>query len=84
VRPSLAVIAFWALYFWCVKKGMSFLTYGQFHYGNKRNSPLAEFKNRNGFEECLVPRFYVPLTVKGTIVIAFKLHRDLVGFSPKR
>src|SRR5258708_22987998 len=33
----------------CEAKGVSYLTYGMFNYGNKRESPLQEFKSRNGF-----------------------------------
>jgi hypothetical protein len=80
-RPANALIA--KAVELCVKKGMSFLTYGNYHYGNKRKSPLIDFKNRNGFEECLIPRFYVPLTVKGKVCIEFKLHRDLMGLLPE-
>ena len=51
----------------CEQKGVSVITYGMFNYGNKRDSPLREFKVRNGFEEILVPRYYVPLTSWGTL-----------------
>ena len=66
----------------CEAKGVSYLTYGMFNYGNKRNSPLREFKIRNGFEEVLAPRFYVPLTRWGALCIKLKLHRGLLGILP--
>jgi hypothetical protein len=68
----------------CEAKGMSHLTYGMFNYGNKRESPLRQFKIRNGFEEILIPRFYVPLTAKGSLCIKLRLHRGLVGILPPR
>ena len=68
----------------CEEKGISYITYGKYSYGNKRKSSLTEFKSRNGFEEILVPRFYVPLTSKGKICITLKLHRDLVGILPEK
>ena len=49
----------------CETQGISYITYGLYNYGNKRDSPLREFKIRNGFEEILVPRFFVPLTRGG-------------------
>jgi hypothetical protein len=67
----------------CQKKNLSFLTYMKYRYGNKRENPLTEFKRRNGFEEFPVPRYYVPLTAKGKICMALKLHRDLVGILPE-
>ena len=68
----------------CEEKGMSYLTYGMFNYGNKRDTPLREFKIRNGFAEILVPRFYVPLTFKGEVSVRLKLHRGLLGLLPHR
>jgi Acetyltransferase (GNAT) domain len=66
----------------CLEIGMKYLTYGKYVYGNKRTSTLIDFKRRHGFEEVLVPRYYVPLTVKGKIGIAINLHRDIVGIMP--
>lgn len=66
----------------CAAKGMSHLTYGLFNYGNKRDSPLRQFKTRNGFEEVLIPRFYVPLTKWGELSMKLKLHRGLIGVLP--
>src|ERR1700682_599806 len=68
----------------CETKGVSYLTYGLFNYGNKRDSPLREFKSRNGFEEILTPRFYVPLTTWGMLTMKVKLHRGLLGILPHR
>ena len=66
----------------CEAKGISYLTYGMFNYGNKQDSPLREFKSRNGFEEILVPRYYVPLTTKGVFGLKLGLHRGLHGLLP--
>ena len=68
----------------CEAKGISYLTYGKYNYGNKGDNPLREFKSRNGFEEILVPRFYVPLTNWGRVCLALKLHRGLLGLLPHR
>jgi hypothetical protein len=61
----------------CHKKGMSFLLYGQYVYGRHTNSPLTEFKRRNGFEEIRLPRYFVPLTSKGRLAIKLRLHAGL-------
>jgi hypothetical protein len=68
----------------CEAKGISYLTYGMFNYGNKRDSSLRDFKVRNGFEEVLVPRFFVPLTPWGSICLKLGLHRGLLGILPHR
>lgn len=63
---------------------MKYLTYGKYVYGNKRTSTLIDFKRRHGFEEVLVPRYYVALTVKGKIGMSLNLHRGLVGILPDK
>ena len=79
-RPGNALIV--KLVEHCLKIGMKHLIYGKYVYGNKRTSTLIEFKRRHGFREVLVPRYYVPLTVKGRIGMALKLHHDTVGMLP--
>jgi hypothetical protein len=81
-RPANALIAMAVEL--CEGKGISYLTYGMFNYGNKRDSPLQEFKSRNGFEEILMPRFYLPLTTWGTFCTKLKLYRGLLGILPHR
>lgn len=79
-RPANALIA--KAVELCDTKGMRCLTYGLYNYGNKKDSPLREFKARNGFEEVLTPRFYVPLTRWGQLCIKLKFHRGLLGILP--
>ncbi len=66
------------------QKGAQYLTYGMFNYGNKRDSPLREFKIRNGFEEMLTPRYFVPLTPVGSLSMKMGLHRGLLGILPNQ
>jgi hypothetical protein len=66
----------------CVERKIQYLVFGKFNYGNKKHTPLREFKIRNGFEEVLVPRYYVPLTAKGAISVRLKFHRGLLGLLP--
>ena len=42
----------------CEGKGISYITYGLYNYGNKRDHPLRTFKIRNGFEEILMPQVF--------------------------
>lgn len=66
----------------CVEKGVSHLVYGSYLYGNAQNS-LTEFKRRNGFEQLLVPRYYVPLTTLGRVSLVLGLHQPFVSRVPK-
>jgi hypothetical protein len=79
-RPANALIA--KAVALCEAKGLSYLTYGAFNYGNKKRCSLREFKERNGFSEILVPRFYVPLTLWGNFCMKAKFHRGLIGILP--
>lgn len=66
----------------CEKKNIPFLIFGKFVYGKKTSSSLTEFKRRNGFEQILLPRYYIPLTLKGKIALKLKLHLGLLGMLP--
>lgn len=66
----------------CEQKGVGYLVYGQYAYGNKTQSSLVELKRRNGFEQINFPRYYVPLTWKGKIAVTLRLHRGAVGLFP--
>lgn len=66
----------------CEKKGVPFLIYGKYVYGNKTDSSLTEFKRRNGFEQINLPRYYIPLTIKGRIAIKLNMHLGLLGILP--
>jgi hypothetical protein len=66
----------------CAQKGMSHLVYCSYVYNDPKSS-LTEFKRRNGFEQVLLPRYYIPLTLQGTIALKLGLHRGLVARIPK-
>jgi hypothetical protein len=68
----------------CTEKKMSHVTFGLFNYYKKRDTSLREFKIRNGFNEILVPRYFVPLTIKGAVSIKFGFHKGLIGLLPHR
>ena len=66
----------------CSQRPISCLIYGQYIYGNKTDSPVTEFKRRNGFHQVLLPRYYVPLTWRGRVAIAAGLHRGFKTLLP--
>jgi len=66
----------------CAQKGVGYFVYGNYTYGNKKDSSLVEFKRRNGFEPLNFPRYYFPLTWKGKIYVALRLYRGPVGLLP--
>lgn len=61
----------------CADRGIRFLQYGIW----SRRS-LGDFKLRNGFQRFELPRYLVPLTLRGRLAIGLKLHRDLRDFIP--
>jgi hypothetical protein len=68
----------------CYEKRASYVTYGLYRYGNQAWTSLMEFKARHGFEEIVVPRYYVPLSLKGALSSRLKLYRGVVGILPPR
>lgn len=66
----------------CEQKGMSHLMYCNYVYNDPKSS-LTEFKRRNGFEQVLVPRYFIPLTLRGKIAMKSGLHRGLAKQLPK-
>ena len=63
----------------CARKKIGWLVY--FYW---TNDSLAEFKRRCGFEETKVPRYFVPLTAKGKMMLKLGLHRGWVAAMPDR
>lgn len=65
------------------REGKRYLGYCRYTYGNKRNSSITEFKRRNGFEELKFPRYYLPLTAKGKLLLRSGLHRGVKEILPE-
>jgi hypothetical protein len=61
----------------CAEKQLQYLLYGQWSAGG-----LGDFKQNNGCVRIDVPRYYVPLTLKGTLALRWNLHRGLVAALP--
>jgi len=66
----------------CEQRKVSHLVYGEYRFPGKAKSSLAEFKKRNGFEEVLYPRYVIPLTAKGSLVMKLGLHKGLRSCVP--
>lgn len=67
----------------CCQRGISHLVYGKHVYGKKENSPVTEFKRRNGFERLDFPRYYVPVTRRGSFAIRYRLYRGITELVPE-
>jgi hypothetical protein len=66
----------------CCDRRIPLLTYGRYVYGKKTDSSLLEFKRRNGFEQIDFPKYFVPLTLKGSIALLLRLHRGFRAIIP--
>lgn len=66
----------------CEQRGISHLMYYNYIYNDPKSS-LTEFKRRSGFEKVLLPRYYIPLTLKGRIALSLGLHRGFAQRIPK-
>jgi hypothetical protein len=62
----------------CAEKKIPWLVYGKWARG-----PRNEFKVHNGFENVILPRYYVPLSLKGAIALKLHLHHGLAGLLPE-
>lgn len=63
----------------CSNRGIPYLVYGQWH-----ERSLGDFARHNGFERIDLPKYYVPLTLKGKIALKLGIHQGLVPVIPKR
>jgi hypothetical protein len=68
----------------CEQRGINHLLYERLVYGNKGEDSLTRFKKENGFIRMDLPRYYVPLTLKGKIALMLGLHREMKEMVPQR
>ena len=68
----------------CCEKRAPYLVYGQYDYGKLGSQGLTNFKRENGFQRLLLPRYYVPLTLRGHWVVRSGLHRGIAQALPER
>lgn len=67
----------------CAERGVPYLVYANFAYGNKQQDSLADFKQHNGFQKFDLPRYYVPFTLAGHAALRLRLHRGLRDLVPE-
>jgi hypothetical protein len=67
----------------CAERGVGHLLYERFVYGKKIDSSLTRFKRENGFVKMDLPRYYVPLTSKGRLMLRLGLHASLKDRLPQ-
>lgn len=67
----------------CSDRGIRYLVYSQFAYGNKTHDSLSDFKERNGFRRVDLPRYYVPLSPIGLIALRIGLHKSIHHHLPE-
>lgn len=67
----------------CAQKKVHYLTYAKYDYGKVGSNSLKEFKKNNGFENIIIPRYYVPLSYYGDLIIKLRLHRGIKNILPR-
>ena len=67
----------------CSARHIPYLWYANFSYGNKQQDSLAEFKINNGFQRVDVPRYFVPLTMKGRMALRLGMHHEINSCIPE-
>ena len=67
----------------CADRGIPYLVYSNFAYGKKERSGLSDFKERNGFQKFVLPRYYVPLTSIGWAAFSMGMHHKLIDHLPE-
>jgi hypothetical protein len=67
----------------CASRGIQYLVYSKFDYGDKEQDGLRDFKERNGFRRVDTPRYYVPLTAFGWAAFRLGLHHKIADRIPE-
>jgi hypothetical protein len=67
----------------CAERGIPFLAYSNFAYGQRQRDTLSDFKERNGFQRVDLHRYYVPLTPVGRMAIRLGLHKTFLDCIPE-
>lgn len=66
-----------------ITRGAKYLVYARFSYGGKQQDGLIEFKQNNGFEKVMVPRYYVGLSATGRVAIRLRMYRGVTAWVPE-
>ena len=68
----------------CNERKVTHLFYRKYVYHKGLPDSLTEFKRRNGFEQVDIPRYFVPLTLKGRIAVALGLQTGVTDLLPAK
>jgi hypothetical protein len=68
----------------CANEGIPHFVYANFIYGKKGADNITEFKESAGFEKVDVPRYYIPLSLKGKLAMKYKLHHGFKQLLPEK
>jgi hypothetical protein len=60
----------------CCSRRIRHLLYEKYVYEGKPDSSLTEYKKSNGFTRVDVPKYFVPLTAKGTLALQLGLNKS--------
>jgi hypothetical protein len=61
----------------CASMGIPYLQYGVWSHGT-----LGDFKRYNGFEKMLLPKYFIPITLKGKAILMMRLHQGIKNHIP--
>lgn len=67
----------------CAERNIPYFVYANFSYGKKQRDSLADFKQGNGFQRIEIPRYYVPMTLRGRAALALGFHHRLAERLPE-
>lgn len=67
---------------YCAENKIPYLVYSRFSDGKKERDSLMDFKERNGFKQINLPRYYIPLTLFGHLGYRLGVHKRLADHLP--
>jgi hypothetical protein len=67
----------------CAERGISYLVYSNYSYGDREKDTVRDFKQRNAFQHIDLPRYYVPMTVLGSTAFQLGLHKRFADRVPE-
>lgn len=79
--PTNALVAHAVRY--CAEHKIPYLVYSRYKDGRKQWDSLMEFKERNGFKQVNLPRYYVPVSSLGSVAYRLGLHKRLIDHIPE-
>jgi hypothetical protein len=57
---------------------------GHLHYGSWADGGVGDFRAKHGFKRVEVPRYFLPLNLRGRMMLKFKLHHPIRERLPER